>query len=1065
MESKRKHGTTKSKINLRLLVSTIVGLALLGGGIFAWHQQARTAMSNALFTEASRILSEQQDLAPSQERETLLTDAINQLEKFLALNPDDSDARILLANAFDMSAASIMYPERNILLQLDALAVSSGETRSDLLLRVTSLLNRARRFSEARESGEELVLERLEERKNDLEFAARAYRQLALALTGLIFAADDPSLVVKTTVGDSAVGEVIEQAIEMNPDDFVLPCFLAGMYRETNMHPFLSERQRQVIESATNPEIEVPAFADQIVADMLDRNRILARAWLASHRYKLHYQLDSAEADLVQASKVNPEDTEINFLYGCWLIDSGVESNEKEPLEQATRYLQKTIEQDDGMIAGYSKLGEAFARLGQSEKAREAWLAGLKRSGREELILFQQLTAELLRSGTAEDRTEADKLLAEMDGLVDQIARRAESDPKEVKRWKNTHDFLLALSHYYDREYSDSLEILNRITQPPFDDDDEVIESAVQLLSQIHFEFGRPEEAAARLDAVNAKTDDRRKLLQVAEAYLASENYDRAIAIYRRYATATRNANAWLKLGHALFLKQLQLPPKLQQWNEFDRVISQARAANAQPAWQSEYLQTLAGIERIAQFDRESVMPYLDRLVKIADQSPEVSRQLAIQFNRLNDYGQCDHWYQQHLDLLKKEESALSGSSQSAQDKAAIFHAGLLCERDAHDQALVELKKATDEIDDFARKQELMLAQIHVLLDQGKFDRALAELRRMVKANPKSGRLLFELAELTIRLNRIQPHRETWERELEKFETENGRYHKFFAAYRSLKLAEQATDLKIRENRLNEADSLRMSISEYANRWPLLNILTGDIYFQKYLFEQKVNPNGSVAELIERTKSNYRQAVLMGERDPRILQRLALIGAGSQEGFRWAELIDRSAPRSELGMQTRVVAPEARIEEARRYARMATDMSPVEPAAWVYRAFVEWSAGNHQTAEEHAEQALKLLGANPSIDKWRALFNFRVNAMDTSKSQQQRKHHLAKARDLMPRIVELSEEGLRTATHATLLAAVKDRKAAELFLLAVQPVAEKPCRAGCRERVFFDDRHRDSGCS
>lgn len=1037
-----KHKESKSGFATQVSpVVAIASLAILGLAIplvYAWHWRAKTVLSDSLLETAREAIAAHEEKvleSPLKPDSDPMLGATKQLRSFLALHPDDAEARILLATAFDKSATASSNINRNIQLHLDALAVATEE-RAVLLLRVGNLLNEVGRFSESREVGEELILKHVNESANS-EVRAAAYQQIAQALVGQIGQVSDASLTVDSQVGDQVVGEIVEKAIELNPDNVYLPIELANLYRILNRRSHLSQQQRAKYESATLVDQEVNKIADQIVAEMVSRNANNPEAYLTSHLYKSFFEVTGALSDLHHSAELNPQDSRVNYLLGKWYFKESQKpgSDKNGNLNLAKSHFEKTIASKGNQnVDAYSQLGVVLQLLGDQEKAIEVWQIGLEKSGRRHVQIFQRLVAELVRSDDQAKLKQAGELLTEMKSLSAELARTSGVNPKLLREWSGSCEFLTALMHYQKKEYATAIELLERLSRDQGGEPSLVTERSRIVLAEILGKLGRRGEAAALLEANDEFGLDNDSLGKIGQDYLTSGDFNKAISVFRRAAQADNSTGAWQQLAKAIYLQQSTRIPANRQWKEFDLAIANAKT-DGELGWRTTFLKTLGEIKQSEKQDLESLRSEIEVLTALVEFSPDVPRQLSYLYNERGEYELSDQWCETYTKMVEKTSEG--NASLSLTDVgAAIFRSELLCKRSQFQSAIQLIHDKIKSSAENPLLVELLIASTNIQLWQGNNQVALEGLKQMVHDNPDSGRLLFSLADLVMRTRTYTEVPARWESSLEKFESDNGRYTKLFQAARILKQAKATNSNPEKIQLLERANKIRAEIGSLSSAWSLLSVLGGDIYFN--LREARAAENADVGlldELKENEKLFYEQAARLGERDTRVLLRLAMAATNGVEAKQWTDLLGAKNQSDGLvGARLKLAFRQSNMEEANRLAGVATDLDPENPKNWIRRALVQWNVGEREKAQQSAAKAEGLLTEVKDLSTWQALFNFRVSSAATAPDGATSQIKLA--RGMIEKMTSLAAPGSRLLVEAELLAAVLDPAATEKFLEA-----------------------------
>ena len=287
---------TKRQLNIWFLVGTLIAAAVLGPAAYFWREfQVRRTAKDFLIQ------------AETLEAEENWSEAAGYLFRYLRLHPNDADARIRLAKAFDKSAAQ--NPQlmlRAVDLYYSALGVASEERKSELRARLAELLLEVGLFYQDPRRISLAETEALALTETDEE-GPRGLRVLALArYAQYSFGGRDAEHKVRDADENLTVAYILaeefEKALEQNPGDIDLANRLAWIYRS---EPLLLSEGKQAL-----AEDELQKLADDLMDQMVEANADDVTAHLARYRYRQEYGLTGAEDDLNRALELDPNDLE-----------------------------------------------------------------------------------------------------------------------------------------------------------------------------------------------------------------------------------------------------------------------------------------------------------------------------------------------------------------------------------------------------------------------------------------------------------------------------------------------------------------------------------------------------------------------------------------------------------------------------------------------------------------------------------------------------------------------------------------------------------------------------------
>jgi tetratricopeptide (TPR) repeat protein len=301
---------TRRLLNVRLLVGTLIALAILAPAAWWWRSLQVRRTAGALLERADD-LAEDEDFAA----------ASSYLLRYLELYPNDADVKVRLAQTFDRSVKGPRGKASVVQRYQEALGVASPEQKPELRRRLAELLLEMGRFSSAMEEAGELD-----------STDPQGRRLLALARFAW-FLSGDPAA---TRAGGTPMGEDLEVAMELNPGDPRLATALAEVYRQ---HLELLSDEEQALSTAERGQL-----ADKVIDDMVSAKPKDPKVYLERYRYRLRYKLPQREDDLQQALHFGPDDLEVLLFAAAHFLREAVRNEDSELYADARARYEHAIE-------------------------------------------------------------------------------------------------------------------------------------------------------------------------------------------------------------------------------------------------------------------------------------------------------------------------------------------------------------------------------------------------------------------------------------------------------------------------------------------------------------------------------------------------------------------------------------------------------------------------------------------------------------------------------------------------------------------------------------------------
>lgn len=369
----------KHQLNVRLLVGTLIVVAVLGPATYFWREFQITRTAGSFLSRADQL-----------EKEAKWGEAAGHLFRYLQLRPDEANVRIRLAENFGKSAAkNVRLKSRAINLYYHALGVATEEQQLALRAPLADLLLESQQFSAAEKEAKKL----LEGTPGD----QKGLRLLALAHYGQ----HRPGILAPKSQDGISIGEEVEAALERDPGNVALARALAGIYRTEPL--LLGESKQNLTENER--EKLADGVINRMVETMLKKtpDDLDTLLLAAEHARQKAIQIMKQKASSNDAKKVAEKHlTAASEYYG--------------------HIVNEVAPQDERAYLG---LGGIWLLRGKSDEAIKTWQKGLAVSNTESIQLNLCLAKALLAKGRIESAEIAVKALSDaVDKRIATLPRR-----------------------------------------------------------------------------------------------------------------------------------------------------------------------------------------------------------------------------------------------------------------------------------------------------------------------------------------------------------------------------------------------------------------------------------------------------------------------------------------------------------------------------------------------------------------------------------------------------------------------------------------------------------------
>jgi len=826
-----RRGTTTSSsagftINVRLLIVTLLVLAVGGSMVYLWYRHQIQQNADALY-ERAEVSKEEGNFS----------DAARWLSMYLQLRPDDSKAHVQLAEWIDQSAETRAAKLRAIQLYQRALGLFPN--RVDLLRRKAELLLEVGRYQEAATEAERL----LKAASGDAD--AKAYYVRAMSLFHQLKPA-------KAVPANQVVAALID-ALTRNPGHTQLSVALGEVYRD-----FVDPPQ--------------PALADRVMDEMITHDPS-ASARLERYGYRLKYGLPAAADDLEKALHLAREnDNDVDALTAVLVAKGQAHLRAKEFTEAIQTFEEVVDKIAPKDYRGFVGLGQAYANQGERTKAIETWQRGINAtddSDVSDLSLYLLVAGELVREVKEKDTEAARKRAEESLSKTRKVLRALASivAGNQHARIADAIDVLQAECFLAMGMPAKAVPLLKNAASSPrksprpedFENDQTEVARRWSLLGDAYVKLQFWDLAADAFgNTAKRRVNSPRAELAVAAALHKAGRLEPAIEHYRR-ATEIQDAPAasWVLLARAELQRQSRKKNADEGWRAYYQALKKAESLLGN----SVDVILLKAQAAAAQGSREIAANILTEAVQ---KDPEAVLPLAVVL--------YETWAspERANECLRQLKQLANGSE--ANPKAVLVEAQLLVRRDQTKEARQLLQQAAKqaEPDDAA---QIYLQLIQIDLNAGKLDDVRRRLRQLYQMQPHNPRHLQRLGDLAIQTRNLDDLA-FCEKELRSIEGADApsSLWRFFRAMRLLlpmSSADGATkpiagggDGSSKQD-LAEAVALQEYLRRARPTWPATYILKGRIAEQ--------------VDRLDEAADAYRRAVDLGSTSIAVFERLVTL--------------------------------------------------------------------------------------------------------------------------------------------------------------------------------------------
>lgn len=651
------------ELNKRLLIVTILLVAVLGPAVYYWHDFKLKDLSKSLLTYAAKMEAEENWPAASQ--------------AYYRVYEISKDPEVLgkLAPAYDKHASDTKL--RGVIASYQK-AVGELPDRKDLRLRLSELLLRDNQADLALEHSE-IVLSQDNQNASAIKWNALAH--LTRLRNG------------NPTEQPGQVRDFMKNACIANPADLQLAAALTTFLRSDLKATNDSEDGRLAT-----------AVLDHLVAS--DPNN--AKSLLARSRYRSMYELPGAQRDLDRAIAIAPNDPVVVKQVAFESLQDAATRQRRGDFMTSRELFRKLVELEPKQSSGYIGLGDTAYLSGDIANAIQTWRQGVKNAGMSLPLLLR--IAEGETNSLKFDDAERTML------QVEQMLASATRHSVENRKWATASTALFrGLIHLaQDRPYEaiPKLQVaaaLGRESTGLVQSNKSTSFTAAMRLGQTYEELGQGEEAAVAYDrALVLQPESAEALLSAANAWAKLGDIDRAIAYTERaLQQADVSRDAYRQLAQYHLERQLALPSDQRNWSDCESALQSARTKLAN-SWK------LNLVELDFQIHKEGTEATLSRtlakLLSVERNFPneqEVWKRLPLIYESLGQTSEADR-------TLNKLEEISKGSLTSK-----ILVADVMLSRGKPSAARRVLEEVS--VDDLSKidRWKYELAQLRIVESEG----------------------------------------------------------------------------------------------------------------------------------------------------------------------------------------------------------------------------------------------------------------------------------------------------------------------------------------------------------
>ncbi len=1037
------------QINYWLLGASILGLAVIGGGLYLWYGVAMQRVASQFLERGRKTLAEAAALevqateayqagrlADFEERRKTARkqrqEGNNLLFQYLTLRPGDRDARLELAEAYGQLPDEERNPRRALELFRGAFVAAEASTTWPLRAQLARMMNESGEWNEAEVEARVVVAAQRQQVPVPEDIADQSWRELSISLANQIMRDGLPRLQPKLVEFGEEPGSVLAVSRQRNPDDWRLAVTLANLYRTTEGPTLLTAAEKNTLEQSNT---SVTQFADDMVLSALAKHPTDYRARLAGFAYLSRHAVPGAEIELQAAAELRPFDDRIQAALGLWHLNQVpterrgllLAGNQDEPLIEAeanhvaaaVTHLTKAIEFGAKSAEPFSALADAYVFQQQPELAVQTWEKGLEVTETSSPQLYQSLIFYQLAQ---QHYTAAQERLSQWRQKTQAESRRRDVNPRELNESMRAQDLLQGLLELRQQQVDQAVATFERVITAEGRQGPRVAE-IYDLLGKAFLELSSVARSAHYFEqAARLAPDNPAILRQAAQTRSTLGQWELARGHFERLIALQPQLSDWLDYAQLLYRIQLQRPPAERQWLVVETALKRAQQAaepdspalaDAQWLWSAILLQ-------------KSPAQWTPPTYLTGREPVEFLQVVAEWYRAAGNSTQAD--------LVV--EAIITGRVDPFEQAVAGIQ--VLASQANWEAAGAAVSAALDQWPEPAQQQTLRLIAAQLELSQGRSDEAFQVLEQLLRDFPAESRLYAIMANAAIETGQISDSPVWWEERLSQMEGQNGPLQCYFAAARALRKAEASdSDQQAREFLATADTQIRDGLAAQS-RWARGIALAARIRDQQWRLAVARRDQAVIQSLRQQTRQLYEQAFEFGDRTPLTVLRLSELTSDAEEAARILSQLGTDAIVGFDPLLTQMVGlrmASGDLRSAEELAMEATRTRPNDVGAWLSLAAVYLRQQRTEEADEIVARAEEIaLDGKASRDAIASVFQFHLLGSRISGDGQRREEILRRARRLIEPLVALEPPEKRGFTRGVLLDAIGDDEAAKWYL-------------------------------
>ena len=764
-QTRTERSATRRVLNVRLVVASLLGLAVVVPSIYLWHQRQMRNVAQAMLAEAE-----------SHEQSGDYPRAARYLYRCLQLEEDDAKrAELLVRLARNYDRASGTAGEKASVVNWYYRAIAASPQDVSLKERLAELFLETQQYVLAEEQAESLL--------RDAPTHGAAARIRALARYG--------HLRRGRPMPAERVLRELQDVNRREPGNVEVADALAWLYHESGSGAGGGDAAAQ---------------AESVMETLVRNAPDNYRAFLSRHEYQQQRGAGNDREDLRRALQLAPEQPRV-------LLASAEQARRDGRYAEALEQFRRLVQQEPTELRGHLGLGETLYLNGQPREAVDAWRAALRSVGRGQAMLRVRMADVLIEEGQLRA---ADEELKQIDVAIRHLATGGEESQRD---WLGTtRDLLKGKSLVRQQQYRDAVPLLQRVSATGKSARGQDPEStpgyqAWMLLGQCHLRLQAWEEAAQSFQrALEVVPNSVAARVWAAEAWAMVGREEDALWLCRQAIARPGAPEAvWLLAAQLEFRLQARRPPHLRDWQPLESLLDQAATALPEN-WQLTLVRANVLLLRDG-------LPGTGRVVQLLlAEEARHPQTIALWGNLVFLY--------ERMGMRSEADRALArlAELQPGAPQTVAWQATVLALRGQLDDARKSLQAALD-----SRPNDpdgwLDRALLFVAHQQGDTQVLQETLMAVAERHPQSVEVLSQLADLAIARNEAE---ETvrWIESLRSAEGDQGVWWRFFAARRALARSERAeSGSPAAAEATAEAASLYEEIRQLCSWWPGAELL------------------------------------------------------------------------------------------------------------------------------------------------------------------------------------------------------------------------------------------------